>query len=161
MWKFPWGQLLNWSCLFLLVPWRQARLSPRGLYLGRLVSMATQIKNDQSNPFLRFFLLFCSPRPQLRPSSVQVPRGRSLEARSSRFDCSQWIWLSEQHCRGMGWVSQILPKKSYIKKESGKKVKLTSDYNSLEGLRIMGSWDNWAQEHPMTLIFNPLKKKHQ
>lgn len=58
-------------------------------------------------------------------------------------------------------IAEILPKKSYIKKESGKKVKLTSDYNSLEGLRIMGSWDNWAQEHPMTLIFNPLKKKHQ
>lgn len=68
--------------------------------------------------------------------------------------------MSEQY----GWSKliemKILPKKSYIKKTPGLPIKLTCSH-SKENLKILGSWDNWAEEHQMSLTYNPLKKREE
>jgi len=101
MWKFPWRQLLDRSCIFLLVPTKQVLPPTRGVHLRGLVKMATQIKNEQSNPFIRKFILLHPPGSQWRHPFIQVHRWWNLDTRSLCSHSSQWVWFTEQHSRGI------------------------------------------------------------
>ncbi len=44
-----------------------------------------------------------------------------------------------------------------MRKVIGEPLKFTSNF-CINGLKIVGSWDNWDTEREMTKTYNPLKK---
>ena len=53
-------------------------------------------------------------------------------------------------------IVEIYPKKTFKNYTGKKDIKITSVI-SVEGLRIVGSWDNWVSETPMRKVYNSLK----
>lgn len=52
---------------------------------------------------------------------------------------------------------KVHPKKTFVELiEKKNDIKITSNI-SIEGLKIVGSWDNWKEEIPMTKTTNKLK----
>ena len=52
---------------------------------------------------------------------------------------------------------KVHPKKAFVELvEKKNDIKITSNI-SIEGLKIVGSWDNWKEETPMTKTTNKLK----
>jgi hypothetical protein len=78
-----------------------------------------------------------------------APRPRSSHS-------PQRVRRAEQYHRGSIAPTQILPKKTYIEKHKGNPVRISSNI-CLQGLKLLGSWDEWASECEMSKTFNPLK----
>jgi hypothetical protein len=52
-------------------------------------------------------------------------------------------------------ATQVYPKKMFVAVSNEGAIKITSNL-LIEGLKLVGSWDNWAGEIPMVRISNQL-----
>jgi hypothetical protein len=55
---------------------------------------------------------------------------------------------------------QVYPKKMFLPINKEGEIKITSNL-LIEGLRLIGSWDNWAVEIPMDRILNHLVNREE
>ncbi len=70
---------------------------------------------------------------------------------------SELVWRAKQyHLGSIISRTQILPKKTYIEKHKDYPVRISSNI-CVEGLKVMGSWDEWTSDWEMTKTYNPLK----
>ena len=55
-------------------------------------------------------------------------------------------------------ATQVFPKKMYIPINKKGEAEITSNL-LIEGVKLVGSWDNWAKEWPMIRIRNNLANR--
>lgn len=145
MWQHPRGQLFHRSHLFLLDT-AALRVPSGSDDRGRLDVLAAE-GDDEARQHIQWRPILLHPtRAQWRPSSVQVHCGWSLAPRPLLPHHPQLVWRAKQYHLGSTISrTQIFPKKTYIEKHKDSPVRISSSI-CVEGLKVVGSWDEWSSE---------------